>query len=64
MADNEIEAKYYEMLASGDLTEMFPYLTGDWKKDKSEFSTFWRQNEMIFEDDDDDLDIDLDNEYY
>lgn len=64
MAESEIESKYHDMLESGDLSEMFPHLSGKWKEDKHEFSMFWRQNEMIFDGDDMDLDIEYDYEDY
>lgn len=55
MSTNEIRAVYDALLDSGDLEEMFPNLTGNWEKDKKEFSEQYEITEHLLEEDDEDF---------
>lgn len=48
MSAQEIKKEYDALLQSGDLKEMFPTMSGDWNKDKSEFTNLYSLNEDLF----------------
>lgn len=60
MPKEEIEPIYRALLASGDLLEMFPDLTGEWSKDRRSFEQQYNINEQAIEGD---LDFDSLDEY-
>lgn len=51
MAESEIKKKYLEMLNSGDLLDIYPFLAGSWSEDKDMFISFYLQNETALGDD-------------
>lgn len=56
MSQKEIKKLYDSLLHSGDLLEEFPNMTGEWKKDKKEFTDQYMKNEEILNQDILDLD--------
>lgn len=57
-----MQALYKELKESGDLSTMFPGLTGDWEKDERSFTRQYESNEELLSEDpleldDDDEDI-------
>lgn len=59
--DQEQEAllHYQELVKEGDLQEMFPTLTGSWKKDRIKFMKTFENNKAIL-----DMDVFLDEDDY
>ena len=51
---------YDELKKSGDLSEMFPFLTGSWSKDKAQFIRI-QENPTLFQDDFPDFESDLED---
>lgn len=50
MSKKEIKNLYETLSQSGDLIEMFPGMTGDWKIDKDEFSKQYKINNEYLND--------------
>lgn len=63
MSLSEAKAIYQAMADSGDLTELFPSLTGDWEADKIEFQRLHMANEQLMDDMDCGI-LDLDDDEY
>lgn len=58
MSKKEAKLIYETMLASGELLELFPDLTGDWSKDKKHFMSQYDLNEDFLQSG---MDLDFDN---
>lgn len=58
MSQSEIRNIYDSLVVSGDLSSLFPTLTGDWSLDRIEFSSQYNLTERLLEN----LDGDLDDE--
>jgi hypothetical protein len=43
MGAKEMRAIYEDLYSSGDLLDMFPTLTGNWKEDKKDFKELYNQ---------------------
>jgi hypothetical protein len=52
MSKQEIKNLYNTMLNSGDLFEVYPGLSGDWKLDKDKFIEQYNLNQEFILDDD------------
>jgi|TARA_R110000868_G_scaffold74337_5_gene214943 hypothetical protein len=50
--------EYDELLANGELLELYPDLSGSWQKDKKTFTSTWEQNVEAIKDIDKDFDED------
>ena len=50
MSKREVKNLYESLLLSGELCDMFPGMTGEWKKDKEEFSREYEINNNILND--------------
>jgi hypothetical protein len=59
MSKKEIKNLYETLSMSGDLSEMFPGMTGEWKIDKDEFSKQYKINNEYLNDFDSDEDDSL-----
>ena len=58
MSASEIKKWYESLRKCGDLLTMFPNLTGDWIKDKKDFTLQYHSTELLLNDieaDDDDF---------
>ena len=42
------KGEYSMLLEMGELIDLYPHLTGDWKKDKDEFTKMWEANKDMF----------------
>lgn len=62
MSQDEIRHLYHSFKENGDLTELFPTLSGVWEVDKEEFKTLYMFNEQSLDSLDDD--IFFDEDYY
>lgn len=40
----KVKSEYQALLDSGELQDMFPQLSGVWKKDEKLFTKLWEQN--------------------
>lgn len=52
----KVKKEYDVLLDSGELLEMYPELSGSWKKDKNKFTKIWEQNIKAIKD----IDVDFD----
>ena len=43
------KGEYEILLGIGELLEMYPNLTGNWKKDQDIFTLLWDENKELFE---------------
>lgn len=59
MSKREIKNLYESLLVSGELLDMFPGMTGEWKTDKDEFSKEYDINNKYLNDFDFDEDDSL-----
>jgi hypothetical protein len=50
--------EYHELLANGELLELYPDLSGSWQKDKKIFTYTWEQNVEAIKDIDKNFDED------
>ena len=48
--ETDIEKQYYSLIASGELIEMFPGFSQEWKKDKKVFTKFYEDNQKVLKD--------------
>lgn len=58
MSKKEAKLIYDSMLMNGELTELFPDLTGNWLEDKKSFMAQYNSNQEFLEGG---LDLDFDN---
>jgi hypothetical protein len=49
MSQREMKMIYDSLLSSGDLTTLFPTLSGEWENDMSEFTVLYRENKRVEE---------------
>lgn len=42
------KGEYMMLLEINELLSLYPTLTGDWKKDKEEFTKMWEANKDVF----------------
>lgn len=45
--EKEARKEYMVLNQSGDLLDMFPDFTGEWRKDKKEFLKYWEENQKV-----------------
>lgn len=43
-------SEYNMLLDLGELLELYPGLTGEWKNDSKKFTSMWEKNQEIFND--------------
>lgn len=62
MSREQIKILYDSLAESGDLQEMFPGMTGDWKKDQTRFCSQYENDQFLtdnlYEEDDYEADDD------
>lgn len=46
----KVKREYQALLDSGELQEMFPELSGVWKKDEKIFTALWENNQSAIKD--------------
>ena len=63
MSASEIKKWYESLRQSGDLLAMFPNLTGNWEKDKKDFTHQYNTTELLLNDISDDDDDFLEDEF-
>ena len=48
-ANNEAQKQYEAFKDSGDLSMLFPGMSGEWEKDKKRFTLLWEENQKLIQ---------------
>lgn len=40
----QVKREYETLLENGELLELYPWLSGSWRKDKNKFTALWDKN--------------------
>lgn len=64
MSESEIKSLYDSLIKSGDLLDVYPDMTGDWKKDKGKFEKEYEANQRMLDLDNEDLYEDEEDQLY